>query len=75
MAAEPDDIECTAFDRSAMSDRNVLFTPPCACPRCRPDPTVESDGASTIWLPIDGRPVRHEVTALELGSTGSSLLG
>lgn len=75
MAMEPDDLECTAFDTSATTDRNTLFTPPCTCPRCTPTESLEDDSPTTIWLRSDGRLVRHDVENMELSSSGHDLLG
>jgi hypothetical protein len=77
MAGVVDDVECTAAGRTG--DRpNILFTPPCSCPRCAPDP-VDSDPSTadlgTIWVPVNGRPVRHSVAPAHLGQLGKSVLG
>lgn len=75
MATDSDDIECTAFDTSAATDRNTLFTPPCACPRCTPVASLEDDAPNTIWLRNDGRLVRHDVENMQLGAAAHELLG
>lgn len=72
------EIECTAFDQSATNDRNALFTPPCACPRCAPteaDRHTHDDAGHTLWLDVGGRRVRHDVQALDLGEAGRHMLG
>lgn len=75
MDTEPE-IECTALAQSADPDTNALFTPPCSCPRCSALPeTAADDGPATIWIPVDGRPVRFMVEDMDLGSTGHSILG
>ena len=68
-----EEIECTA-DRAGGDQPNILFTPPCACPRCAPEEIIESDDRH-IWLPVQGRRVRFELTDMDLGATGRSLLG
>lgn len=71
-----DDIECTAIDRSGdPATANVLFTPPCACPRCAPQRFDAEAGPAVLWLPVDGRPVRHRVENLTLGPAGVRYLG
>lgn len=75
MATEPDEIGCTAFETSATTDRNTLFTPPCACPRCAPAESFEDDTPNTIWLRNDGRLVRHTVENMDLSAAGHELLG
>lgn len=73
------EIECTAFDQSATTERNALFTPPCICPRCRPPEFDATDRETrtpgTMWVQVDGRSVRHDVAPMELGDAGRSLLG
>lgn len=70
-----DEIECTAIDRSGdPATANVLFTPPCACPRCAPQRFDTEPGPGVIWLPVGGRPVRHRVENLTLGETGRNYL-
>ena len=64
----PNDIRCTA-------DADLLFNPPCACPACAPPEATEATGPATIWLPIGGRPVRREITDMELGEAGHRILG
>ena len=74
-AAEEPDVECTAFERSATTERNALFTPPCTCPRCvAPDYDTTPD-RTTIWLRTEGPPVRHRVEDMTLGHHGQALLG
>ena len=72
----PREVECTALDRSGdVTTANALFTPPCACPRCAPQRFDDEPGPGVIWVPVDGRPVRHQVDDMTLGTTGQNLLG
>ena len=68
------EIECTATVADGDERPNPLFTPPCACPRCAPEPVLEGrpdrDG-----LRLSGDPRRHRVRLVDLGETGRAVLG
>ncbi len=69
-----DEIECTAVVAEGDERPNILFTPPCACPRCAPDaPTAGRPDRN--WLRLPGQRQRHRVEAIELGATGRHSLG
>lgn len=69
-----DEIECTAILDGSEPTRNLLVTPPCACPNCAPDP-VASSRADRDWLRLPGRPQRLRVEMVDLGVTGRDVLG
>lgn len=69
-----DEIECTAIVDNGEPTRNLLFTPPCACPNCAPDP-VTATRADRNWLRLPGRPQRLRVQVVDLGRTGRAVLG
>ncbi len=75
MTPETNEIECTAFTTSATNDRNTLFTPPCACPRCTPVESLRDTTSNTIWLRTEGRLVRYDVENMQLNDAGRTLLG
>ena len=67
------EIECTA-DRADADRPNILFTPPCACPKCAP-PEIHESSDQYLWVTIEGRRVRFDLVNMQLGTTGQSLLG
>lgn len=69
-----DDITCTAVTGDGEERPNILFTPPCACPRCAPDPVV-SQRPDRNWLRLPGLRQRHRVEVVALGETGRAVLG
>jgi hypothetical protein len=53
---------------------NILFTPPCDCPRCLPERSYDrASGAG--WLRLSGHDQRYRVELVELGVTGRAVLG
>lgn len=68
------EIPCTAIVGDGEERPNILFTPPCACPRCAPDPVVDGR-PDRNWLRLPGDPQRHRVEVLDLGVTGRAVLG
>ena len=69
------DVPCTALENDWGDDRpNPLMHPQCACPRCTPDP-LERPGAGEGWLRVSGHQRRYRVEPVELGTTGSEMLG
>ena len=70
-----DEIPCTALENDWGDDRpNILMHPQCACPKCKAA-EIENPGAGEGWLRMSGSRQRLRVEALELGETGSALLG
>jgi len=70
-----DDVVCTAQDRDWGDDQpNLLMHPPCACPRCAPEPVQTSDDDGS-WLRVAGRSQRLRVEPAELGAAGRATLG
>jgi hypothetical protein len=66
--------ECTAAAAHGDAPPNILFTPPCACPRCAPERTYEqADGSQ--WLRLRGHRQRYRVEVVPLGETGRAVLG
>ncbi len=70
------DVACTAVDRDDVDGQrpNILFTPPCACPRCRPEPVV-AGRPDRNWLRLPGDRQRHRVEPVALGDVGRLALG
>lgn len=68
------EIECTAIVDNGEPTRNLLFTPPCACPNCAPT-SVEQARGDRNWLRLPGRPQRHRVEVVDLGVHGRRMLG
>lgn len=66
--------DCTAIIREGESPPNLLFTPPCSCPRCAPD-RIYNRADEPGWLRVRGDAQRYRVELLELGSTGKAVLG
>ncbi|MEL6984438.1 MAG: hypothetical protein AAFO29_18575 [Actinomycetota bacterium] len=69
-----DEIECTAIVDNGEPTRHLLFTPPCACPRCAPEPADQSR-AERDWLRLPGQAQRHRVEEVTFGATGRTVLG
>ncbi|MDG2112519.1 MAG: hypothetical protein P8N02_07905 [Actinomycetota bacterium] len=69
------ELPCTALEADWGDDRpNALMHPQCACPKCAVDP-LEMPPEGEGWLRISGHRQRYRVEAVELGETGSQLLG
>lgn len=66
--------ECTAIVRDGEAPPNVLFTPPCDCPRCAPLRFYEQSDDDG-WLRASGHRQRYRVELVQLGPTGKALLG
>jgi hypothetical protein len=69
-----DDIPCTATVGDGEERPNILFTPPCACPRCAPDPVVRGR-PDRNWLRLPGDRIRYRVEVVTLGALGRDVLG
>lgn len=69
-----DEIRCTAAVGNDGERPNILFTPPCPCPRCAPGPVIEGR-PDRNWLRLPGDPTRHRVEPVPLGETGRRILG
>lgn len=66
--------DCTAVRNEGEAPPNPLFTPPCTCPRCKPElvyDRADDDG----WLRISGDRQRYRVELHRLGATGRAVLG
>ena len=69
-----DEVLCTAIEGDWGEDRpNLLMHPPCACPRCAPEPEAVADDGS--WLQLPGQQQRLRVAPAELGEAGRAVLG
>ncbi|MCP3989101.1 MAG: hypothetical protein GY724_08500 [Actinomycetia bacterium] len=66
--------ECTAIVNEGEAPPNLLFTPPCDCPRCAPD-RIYDNSADEGWLRIRGQKQRYRVEVIDLGATGRAVLG
>jgi len=67
---------CTAIRADGDIPPNVLFTPPCACPRCAPATVYNHDGnRDDGWLRVRGHQQRYRVEMVELGAAGHAVLG
>ncbi len=69
-----DEIECTAIVGNGEPTRDLLFTPPCACPSCAPEAAVQAR-ADRGWLRLPGHRQRLRVEVVDLGVTGRHVLG
>ena len=69
-----DEIECTAIVDDGEVRRHLLYTPPCACPNCAPEPVVPAR-ADRSWLRIPGLAQRQRVEVVTLGTVGRAVLG
>ena len=69
-----DDIACTAVVGDDGERPHLLFTPPCACPRCAPDPVVHRR-VDRNWLRLPGTATRYRVELVTLGQVGRAVLG
>ena len=67
------EIECTAA-RYEADQANVLFVPPCSCPKCAAKADEFGSGAGS-WLRVSGRQQRFRVAAVVLGEDGQAVLG
>ncbi len=67
------EIECTAA-RYEADHANVLFVPPCSCPKCAAKADEPSSGAGS-WLRVSGRQQRFRVEAVVLSEEGQAVLG
>ena len=65
---------CKAKIGEGETPPNILFIPPCDCPRCAPDRTYDrtEDGE---WLRVRGHQQRYRVEVITLGATGRAVLG
>lgn len=72
--AERQEAECTATVVDGEARPNILFTPPCACPRCAPDQTYDTS-RDRGWLRVRGHQRRFRVEELTLGERGRAVLG
>lgn len=69
-----DEVECTAYESDwGQNQPNFLMHPPCACPGCDPEGTLEVDEGS--WLFVPGRTQRVRVEPAQLGRVGRDKLG
>ena len=78
MTDGPRDEVCTAVVHDGRDAPNILFTPPCICPRCRPDLVYDAaarSGRNEGWLRVPGRAQRYRVERFELGTAGRTALG
>lgn len=72
--SEASEAPCRAVIGPGEAPPNPLFTPPCDCPHCAPQPTGR-DESGAEWLRMSGRAQRYRVRTVELGRTGRSVLG
>lgn len=69
-----DEIECTAIVGDGEVRRHLLYTPPCACPNCAPEP-LGTTRPDRNWLRVPGMAQRQRVEVVDLGATGHDVLG
>lgn len=68
------DRACKAVVGDGETPPNILFVPPCDCPRCAPVRVYERNEHGE-WLRVPGRQQRYRVEVLTLGTTGKAVLG
>ncbi len=73
MSRSADEIPCRAITSVDETADNILFTPPCDCPRCTASPVYERGDHG--WLRIAGHEQRYRVEVIELGAVGRAVLG
>jgi hypothetical protein len=71
---------CTAVTSGGRPAENILFAPPCECPRCRAEvaraeETASADQDRRRWLRLPGDRHRHRVEQIDLGVEGRTALG
>ena len=72
--SEPDEVRCRAIAAAHDSPDNILFTPPCDCPKCVTAPVYDRETGEG-WLRLAGHEQRYRVEVVELGVTGRAVLG
>ena len=73
--ADAADIACKAIPLDGSPPDNILFVPPCDCPRCAPDRFYDRSDDGPEWLRLPGRAQRYRVELVRLGTTGRAVLG
>ena len=74
MSTDTNEIRCRAITAAHETPDNILFTPPCDCPRCVSAPIYDRT-ADSGWLRLAGHEQRYRVELVELGTTGRAVLG
>ncbi len=79
MSSDANEVRCRAITAAHDMPDNILFTPPCDCPRCVSaavyDRNASGRSAHAGWLRLSGHRQRYRVEVVELGATGRAVLG